>query len=374
MTGSCCDCSCSCGYWPPPQTEGAPADAWWKEAIRHENSKSWYLRPAPEAWANTFGGSQVEDLIKHQIEPPSDLGMRPQGRRVLQEPRQSAEFGDVVAWDPCARSQELTPRGRGYAPAAPERYRAPAYGPAALERCQAPGYVPAVPDRYQAPGYAPAALERYQAPEQDQALRQCEDRVAALEAELQKERRRSEVLRDQSMACPSSDRGYVQDANLDPRYGQQRDRPEMVDSQGPSVRRQPARDRQHSKEQERILRRQREAEEAWLDRHRRHASDERDDEQPIDRARPALDEQDGEEPIDRARPARTTTPARLSHARMMQKTQQQPFSFVAPSRVTTRRREACRAVSSTFGICGDYGSSRGRARSADVGARARRAW
>lgn len=348
MIGSCCDCSC--GYWPPPQTEAAPADAWWKEAIRHENAKSWYLRPAPAAWANTFGGSQVEDLIKHQVEPPSNLAVRPQGRRVLREPRESAELGEVVAWDPYERSQEQSPRGQRYAPATPECHRAPGY--------EAPGYVPAAPKGEQAPSSAPAAPERYQAPEQDQvaeAVRQCQDRLAALEADLREERRRSEVLRDQGMAGPSSDRGNAQDANLDPRCCQQRDGPTMMDSQGSSVRRQPAaRDRQQSKGHERISRRQKEAEEAWMDRHKR----------------PALEERGDEQPVDLGRPAKPTTPAKLSHA---QKTQRQTFGFAAPSRVTTRRGEACRAVSSTFGVCMDYGSSRGRARSAGVGVRAWRA-
>ena len=35
-------CSCSCG-WYPPDIELAPADAWWKEAIRHETENRWCL-------------------------------------------------------------------------------------------------------------------------------------------------------------------------------------------------------------------------------------------------------------------------------------------------------------------------------------------
>lgn len=297
MTGSCCDCPCHCGYWPPPQTEAAPADAWWKEAIRHENSKNCYLRPAPAAWANTFGGSQVEDLIKRQIEPPSDLAFRPQGRRVLYEPRESAELGDVMAWDPYGRrSQELSPRGHGYVPA--------------------------------------AALDGYQVEDPGR------------------------------MACPSCGNVYMADENFCRRCGQQRDRPEMMD-ESPSVQRQAARNWQQSKAQERILHRQREAEEAWLDRHQRTTFDEGDDEQ-LPKPVPAK----STAPM---RPARATTPAKMNHARMMQKTQQQPFRFAARSRGTTARRcEARGCGSSTFCTCGHH-SSRGRARSADSSARARRA-
>jgi len=306
MTGSSCDCACHCGYWPPPQTEAAPADAWWKEAIRHENSKHWYLRPAPSAWANTFGGSQVEDLIKHQIEPPSDRAFRPQGRRVLHEPRESAELGDIMAWDPySARSQELSPRGNGYVPA--------------------------------------AALEQYQVEDRERIACPSSGNVYMAEDDL---RRRLSALEQKNAALESELAGI--------RCGQQRDRPEMMHA-SPSVQRQAARNRQQSKAQERILHRQRLAEDAWMDRHQR----------------PGSDEMDYEQPIEPARPARPTTPAKLSHARMMQKTLQQPFRFAAPSRGTsTLRGEARGPDSSTFG----YHSSRGRARSADnSSARARRA-
>ncbi|CAE7367770.1 unnamed protein product [Symbiodinium sp. CCMP2456] len=103
-----CTCSCSCGWYPPVQVEGAPADAWWKEAIRHETENRWYVRQLPGAWAATFGGSQVGELIRHQVEPASDRSFRPFGRRVLAEPRESEEFKKVMTWV----DQESEPRAR----------------------------------------------------------------------------------------------------------------------------------------------------------------------------------------------------------------------------------------------------------------------
>lgn len=90
-------CSCSCG-WYQPDVDLAPADAWWKEAIRHETENRWYVRQLPGAWAATFGGSQVDALIKHQVEVPSDRSFRPYGRRVLAEPRESEEFKKAMTW------------------------------------------------------------------------------------------------------------------------------------------------------------------------------------------------------------------------------------------------------------------------------------
>mmetsp|Transcript_21254 Transcript_21254/g.40001 ORF Transcript_21254/g.40001 Transcript_21254/m.40001 type:complete len:317 (-) Transcript_21254:223-1173(-) len=108
-----CTCSCSCGWFPPLQTEGAPADAWWKEAIRHETDNRWYVRQLPGSWAATFGGSQVDELIKHQVEAPSDRSFRPYGRRVLSEPRESDECKKVMRWvdQPDPREvREVVPR------------------------------------------------------------------------------------------------------------------------------------------------------------------------------------------------------------------------------------------------------------------------
>ena len=100
-------CSCSCG-WYQPDVDLAPADAWWKEAIRHETENRWYVRQLPGAWAATFGGSQVDALIKHQVEVPSDRSFRPYGRRVLAEPRESEEFKKAMIW-----VDEEVPEGRG---------------------------------------------------------------------------------------------------------------------------------------------------------------------------------------------------------------------------------------------------------------------
>lgn len=101
-------CSCSCG-WYPPDIELAPADAWWKEAIRHETENRWYVRQLPGSWAATFGGSQVDALIKHQVEVPSDRSFRP-GRRVLPEPRESQEFKRAMLWEEEGVRQEPLPR------------------------------------------------------------------------------------------------------------------------------------------------------------------------------------------------------------------------------------------------------------------------
>lgn len=100
-------CSCSCG-WYQPDVDLAPADAWWKEAIRHETENRWYVRQLPGAWAATFGGSQVDALIKHQVEVPSDRSFRPYGRRVLAEPRESEEFKKAMIW-----VDEEVPEGQG---------------------------------------------------------------------------------------------------------------------------------------------------------------------------------------------------------------------------------------------------------------------
>lgn len=100
-------CSCSCG-WYQPDVDLAPADAWWKEAIRHETENRWYVRQLPGAWAATFGGSQVDALIKHQVEAPSDRSFRPYGRRVLAEPRESEEFKKAMVW-----VDEEVPEGQG---------------------------------------------------------------------------------------------------------------------------------------------------------------------------------------------------------------------------------------------------------------------
>jgi len=103
-------CSCSCG-WYPPDIELAPADAWWKEAIRHETENRWYVRQLPGSWAATFGGSQVDALIKHQVEVPSDRSFRP-GRRVLPEPRESQEFKRAMLWE----EEEPLPRQLPHSP------------------------------------------------------------------------------------------------------------------------------------------------------------------------------------------------------------------------------------------------------------------
>ncbi|CAJ1429892.1 unnamed protein product, partial [Effrenium voratum] len=88
-------CSCSCSWYKPENL--APADAWWKEAIRHETENRWYVRQLPGSWAATFGGSQMDALIKHQVEAPSDRSFRPFGRRVLSEPR-GGEARRALAW------------------------------------------------------------------------------------------------------------------------------------------------------------------------------------------------------------------------------------------------------------------------------------
>eukprot|EP00438_Fugacium_kawagutii_P021602 Skav212186 [mRNA] locus=scaffold754:513950:514846:- [translate_table: standard] len=91
--------SCSCSYgWYQQDLDLAPADAWWKEAIRHETENRCYVRQLPGAWAATFGGSQVDSLIKHQVERPSDRSFRPHGRRVVAEPRESDEFKKALVW------------------------------------------------------------------------------------------------------------------------------------------------------------------------------------------------------------------------------------------------------------------------------------
>lgn len=51
-------CSCSCG-WYPPDIELAPADAWWKEAIRHETENRWCL--GIWLWRESFPASKKND-------------------------------------------------------------------------------------------------------------------------------------------------------------------------------------------------------------------------------------------------------------------------------------------------------------------------
>lgn len=114
MAHPCCTCSCS---WYQPEQNLAPADAWWKEAIRHETENRWYVRQLPGAWAATFGGSQVDSLIKHQVETPSDRSFRPYGRRVLAEPRESEDFRKAFSWEepravPEPQQIEAVPRAK----------------------------------------------------------------------------------------------------------------------------------------------------------------------------------------------------------------------------------------------------------------------
>lgn len=184
-----CTCSCSCGWYPPVQVEGAPADAWWKEAIRHETENRWYVRQLPGAWAATFGGSQVGELIRHQVEPASDRSFRPFGRRVLAEPRESEEFKKVMTWvdqeseprarparqpsQPCQPCAPTTPTPAPVpAPAVPLSAPAPtpaAPAPAGLPSFSAYGAEPATPTAPGAP--VPAQVVRPPIPEVPPGMR-----------------------------------------------------------------------------------------------------------------------------------------------------------------------------------------------------------
>lgn len=66
-------CSCSCG-WYPPDIELAPADAWWKEAIRHETENRWCLGIGCEGNRSRPEKKWRESLvmtIKHTTKVPS---------------------------------------------------------------------------------------------------------------------------------------------------------------------------------------------------------------------------------------------------------------------------------------------------------------
>eukprot|EP00439_Symbiodinium_sp_Y106_P070922 s616_g12.t1 len=155
-----CTCSCSCGWYPPVQVEGAPADAWWKEAIRHETENRWYVRQLPGAWAATFGGSQVGELIRHQVEPASDRSFRPFGRRVLAEPRESEEFKKVMTWV----DQESEPRAARPAPQPSQPCRSCQPCAPTTPTPAAPAPVPAPPVTPHEPLSAPAPAPTAAAP------------------------------------------------------------------------------------------------------------------------------------------------------------------------------------------------------------------
>eukprot|EP00933_Yihiella_yeosuensis_P077348 TRINITY_DN8774_c0_g1_i3.p1 TRINITY_DN8774_c0_g1~~TRINITY_DN8774_c0_g1_i3.p1 ORF type:complete len:338 (+),score=76.09 TRINITY_DN8774_c0_g1_i3:445-1458(+) len=96
---ACCACSCTCSWWPPPQVSGGiPNDGFWKERLRYESGVG-RVRQVPNAWARTFGGSEAQELLASQVQPPSDLTHdRSTGRRYLHEPRASDEVGAVMEW------------------------------------------------------------------------------------------------------------------------------------------------------------------------------------------------------------------------------------------------------------------------------------